>query len=307
MKKINRNNSGFTLIELIIAMAVLAFLMTAVGSLMGSSVLTHKKAKAEIQVHSSAQSAYNQVTDSVMQAKEIVLIGYEAPTEYDFSEPGADVGTTPSIVVYVKDQSMKDFILANPTVYGTSTTDGVAGDGSNVKFFSDFDNTKTFYIKKLVVLTAAPIDAAYAPGMTVGPTQWTISDNIFGGSATIKEAGASAGGAKLYDKYDNMINIYTFEENCMYYEKKYSFMTGLNDMINPAVTGSKEACIYNNGFSYVTTTGTSPVDITACTAVVDAKSGSLGVEFQFDDKNMTYTTNGMVSARNSYVFMPKAD
>ena len=307
MKNIKKNNSGFTLVELIIAMAVLAFLMTAVGSLMGSSVLTHKKAKAEIQVHSSAQTTYNQVTDSVMQAKEVVLIGYESSSEYDFDEPGKDVGTTPNIVVYVKDQKMKDDILAHPTVYGITTTDGVAGDGSNVKFFSKFDGTKTFYIKKLIVLTAAPIDATYAPDITAGPTQWTIADNLFGGSVTIKENGASASGAKLYDKYDNMINIYTFDKNCMYYEKKYSFMTDLNDMINPAVAGSKESCIYNNGFSYVTTSGSSSADIAACTAVVDAPNGSIGIEFQFDDKNMTYTTNGMVSARNSYVFMPKAD
>lgn len=307
MKKINTNNSGFTLVELIIAMVVLAFLMTAVGSLMGSSVLTHKKAKAEIQVHSSAQAAYNQVTDSVMQAKEVVLIGYESSTPIDFNEPGAETSASTNIVVYVKDDDMKNFILADSSVYGTSTTDGVEAGGGNVRLFSQFDKNNYFYVKKLVVLTAAPIDANYAPEIVAGQTTWTVEDKIFKNNVTITEKGTSGNGTVLYDTYDNVVNIYTFEGNCMYYEKKYSFMTDLNDLINPAVAASKESCIYNDGFSYAVTTGTAPASISACTAVVDAKSGSLGIEFQFDDKNMTYTTNGMVSARNSYVFMPKAD
>lgn len=42
MNKDNKN-SGFSLVELIIAIAVLAFLMLAVSSFMGSSVITNKE------------------------------------------------------------------------------------------------------------------------------------------------------------------------------------------------------------------------------------------------------------------------
>ena len=54
MKNKLKSNSGFTLIELIIAIAILAFLMTAVGSMMSSSVLTNRKAQADITVQDAA-------------------------------------------------------------------------------------------------------------------------------------------------------------------------------------------------------------------------------------------------------------
>ncbi len=76
MKKKLNSNSGFTLIELIIAIAVLAFLMTAVSSMMGSSVMTNRKAQADLEVQTSAQETYNRITDAIMQAKKIYIFGY---------------------------------------------------------------------------------------------------------------------------------------------------------------------------------------------------------------------------------------
>lgn len=302
MKKIRNNNSGFTLIELIIAMAVLAFLMTAVGTLMGSSVLSHRKSKAEINVHTSAQATYNQISDSIMQAKEIVLIGYEVPMAYDFSEPGADAGTKPNLVYYVKNQEMKDYILARPTEYGTT-----GATDANVKFFKDF-GSGTFYVYKLVVLSAAPIDTAYVTVVNQDTNNITLANGISGSHDTLKKLGTADNGTALFSGYDNVISTYTFEKNCMYFEKKYSYMTALNDVINPAVASSKEAHLYNDGFSYVNTSdGTNSASIAACTAKVDANNGSIGIEFQFDDMNMTYTTNGMVNIRNSYVLKGKDD
>ncbi len=303
MKIFKKNNSGFTLIELIIAMAVLAFLMTAIGSLMGSSIASHKKQKAEIRVHTSAQETYNQITDSIMQAKDIVIVGYESSTEYSFSKPGVDVGATPQLVYYVKNAEMREFIKNNPSVYGTADAASI-GD-ANIKLFSEFDNSKYFYVKKIAIMTSVPIDLSAVPGSAIlanDATGLKLKDQL---TNTEVKVGIeqTASGLDAYTEYDNLVNIYTFEGANMYYERQYSFMTSLNDMIG----AKKENCLYNSGFSYVKTSDTTPVEISGCRAVIDAKNGAIGVDLMFNDLNMTYTTKGMVNIRNSFVLKGRKD
>ncbi|MCM1209712.1 MAG: prepilin-type N-terminal cleavage/methylation domain-containing protein, partial [Ruminococcus sp.] len=84
-KKLN-SNRGFTLIELIIAIAVLAFLMTAISSLMTSSLITNRKTQADIEVQTTAQETYNKITDALMQAKSVYILGYTYPGTPDFSK-----------------------------------------------------------------------------------------------------------------------------------------------------------------------------------------------------------------------------
>lgn len=308
MKKIKNNNSGFTLVELIIAMAVLAFLMTAIGSLMGSSIASHKKQKAEIQVHTSAQETYNQITDSIMQANEIVLAGYEVSSPYNFAENAANVGATPDLVYYVKNEEMKDFIKDNPSVFGT---DGAVAVGdSNIKLFTDFDPTHYLYVTKMAIMTSVPIDiTAVEPRdvLILGTDRVVLNDNLAdGGSGMVEiDIKTTPSGIDAYTEYDNLVHIYTFEGSNMYYERQYSFMTTLNDMIDPAVSGSKESCIYNEGLSYVSTSGTGAADISGCAVTIDANNGAIGVDLMFNSKNMTYTTNGMINIRNSYVLKGK--
>ena len=301
MKIFKKNNSGFTLIELIIAMAVLAFLMTAIASLMGSSVASHRKQKAEIRVHTSAQETYNQITDSIMQAKEVVIVGYESTTEYSFSKAGVDVGTTPQLVYYVKDAEMKNFIKNYPSVYGTDGASSV-GD-ANIRLFSEFDNSKYFYVKKSV-----PLDLTKVPGAVVSANnvdKYVLLDQLADPANNevdvYKEHTAS--GLNALTEYDNVVHIYTFDGADMYYEKQYSFMTTLNDMIG----AKKENCLYNTSFSYVKTSDTTPVDISGCRATIDAKNGAIGVDLMFNDLNMTYTTKGMVNIRNSFVLKGRKD
>ncbi len=296
-----KNNSGFTLIELIIAMAVLAFLMTAIGSLMGSSIASHKKQKAEIRVHTAAQETYNQITDSIMQAKNVVIVGYLSNTEYDFLSYGADVGTTPQLVYYVKDAEMKEFIKNNPSVYGTADAASI-GD-ANIKLFSEFDSSKYFYVKKIAIMTSVPIDMSAVPSSIIdaqSATEIKLRDQLAdpaNNEVTVKIE-QTASGTDAYTEYDNVVHIYTFDGANMYYEKQYSFMTNLNDKI---IGTNKDACLYNSGFSYVKTGGTTPVNISGCKATIDAENGAIGVDLMFNDRNMTYTTKGMVNIRNSYV------
>lgn len=308
MKNTKNNNSGFTLVELIIAMAVLAFLMTAVSTFMGSSVVTHRKQKAEIQVHTSAQETYNQISDSVMQAKEVVIIGYEASSEYDFSKPGTDVGAAPELVYYVKNEEMKDFIKNNPSVFGT---DGAAAAGdTRIKYFKDFDPDNVIYVKKMAFMTSVPIDLTAVPVRSVlmlGSDEMWLADALADPADPIKKIkiAVNASGVETYSENDNVVHIYSFEGKDMYYERQYSFMTTLNDMIDPSDASSKKACLYNGALSYVEATGATDNKISGCAVKINANDGAIGVDLMFNDKNMTYKTEGMINIRNSYVLKGK--
>ena len=304
MKMFKKNNSGFTLVELIIAMAILAIIMTAVASLMGSSVASHRKQKAEIKVHTSAQETYNQISDSIMQAREVVIAGYEVASEYDFSELGSDAGVTPSLIYYVKDDEMKAYIISHPNVYGTT-----GASTSNVKLFSEIDSNKTLYVKKLAIMTSVPLDIAAVPVREVRidarPVSVTLHDNLDDSLVKI-DIKSTASGTDAFTQCDNLVHIYTFDGENMYYEKQYSYMISLNDMINPLATSSSASRVYNDGLSYVkTSNGTNITNISACSVSVDDKNGSIGIDIDFNSKNMTYTTKGMINIRNSYVLKGK--
>lgn len=309
MKNNKNNNSGFTLVELIIAMAVLAFLMTAVGTLMGSSVASHRKQKAEIRVHTSAQQTYNQITDSIMQSKEVVIVGYESSTPYNFSVPGADMGATPALTYYVKDSEMVEYLKLNPKVFGLGSFDTTA----KIKYFSDLDADDVIYVKKIAIMTSAPIDLNYVPGETLNGSGGYSMKNTFATGGPVSEdvsmIRVASSSDYVFQANDDMVNIYTFEGSNMYYEKQYKYMTDLNDVVDPVdsslTASTKQTCIYNTGLSYVKTTGTSPAEISGCTVTVDVKDGAIGVNLMFNDKNMTYTTNGMINLRNSYVLKGK--
>ncbi len=96
MNKKKVNNRGITLVELIVALAILAMLMTAVIMMMSNNSVIYRKTKADITVQTSALETFNALQDSIMQAKEIELTGYKVVTS----------GTTETVatdtVTYVK-------------------------------------------------------------------------------------------------------------------------------------------------------------------------------------------------------------
>ena len=76
-----KSNKGMSLVELIIAIAMLAMVMTAIAGLMSSNTLIFKKQKSDVFVQNMAQETYNRVTDDIMQAK-TVFVQTESGTKY---------------------------------------------------------------------------------------------------------------------------------------------------------------------------------------------------------------------------------
>lgn len=300
-----KSNSGFTLIELIIAMAMLAFVMTAVSAFMGSGVVGYKKSKADINVHNSAQETYNQLMDTVMQANDIVIFGYTTvnPNDAVFFEEGKDLTAVfnPKPVYYVRDEKQADYVKNKASFYDGS---------SDIKLYSDLADNQKIYVKEIIVDSATPFDISYSP------TSDTMQYNNF--TQTYEEVKqeerqtlsgteyvVSATNDVVYTKNDTLRTRYTFDLENLYCETEYAYMTKLNDKRNGTDMG---ACLYSEAFNYGMATDGSGADIgyvSGCIALVDVAEGSISFELDFSDKNMTYDTMGMVKFRNSYVLRAK--
>lgn len=302
-----KTNSGFTLIELIIAMAMLAFVMTAVSAFMGSGVVGYKKSKADINVHNSAQETYNQLVDTAMQANDIVIFGYTTvnPTASVFFEEGKDLSAVfnPKPVYYVRDKEQADYVKTKASYYDGS---------SDIKLYSDLAAGQKVYVKQIIVESATPFDSTFATasGTDMYYNNFTAEYDTVKPEQRITAGGASENvtsvtGDVVYSKNDTLRTIYTFEAENLYCETEYAYMTLLNDI---ATSGNKSACLYSESFNYGVGKDSSDAkvgDISGCVVTLDVSNGSISFDLDFSDKNMTYETQGMVKFRNSYVLREK--
>lgn len=69
MKK--KHNQGFSLVELVIAIAILAIIMVAIASFMTSTTKSYNRAKNDAQLQQTGQELFDMISDKAMQAKEI--------------------------------------------------------------------------------------------------------------------------------------------------------------------------------------------------------------------------------------------
>ena len=314
MKRKINSNSGFTLIELIIALAMLAFVMISVSSFLSSGMLSFRKAKADISVHNSAQDTYNQIVDSAIQANDIVICGYIAEdpdSEVDFSVSGEslNIELEDTLYFFLRDAEQKASL---EQVWGSPI------DASQVKYYSDISEDTEIYVKTIITQVSVPFDPANATGSGNRYLNSLTNENVTIKQATREVTDASgnittenvtsATGQVVYDTNDTLVNIYSFDGDTMYYEKKYAFMTALNDCRSSFANDLTGDYTYNEALSYVVSqdaTGITTGNVTGCVANIDVKNGAISFDLYFNSKSMTYTSEGMVKFRNSNVLKTK--
>lgn len=69
MKK--KHNQGFSLVELVIAVAILAIIMVAIASFMSTTTAAYRRTKNDAQLQQTGQELFDMISDKVMQAEEI--------------------------------------------------------------------------------------------------------------------------------------------------------------------------------------------------------------------------------------------
>ena len=282
MKKIKSNN-GFTLIELVIALAMLAFIMTAVSALMGSSVLNFRKDKANISIQNSAQSTYDKLSDVIMQAKKITIYGYIGPEiDFDGIDDEADVTGTYDDFYFVSDaDSKKTYEDAGKT---------------NVKLFEEVDPAQKIYVTSIIIDIAVPIESIsdVTGSYDEHTTEFDVLDAINGGTVHVTRMSADGETPVIYDTTDTLRCTFEFNGKNMYYGRKYAFQAGKNDEL----TIQDDEHLFTNVFKSV---NSDAGPISGCVVTVDSTNGAIGLELHFFDKSMKYNTLGMVKIRNSKV------
>lgn len=149
-----QHNRGFTLVELVVSIAIMAIIMVAVSGIMFSNNIIVRKTKSDIYVQNNAQDVYNKLNEDIMQAKHIYVKGYTCANDISFvpSSIGASTAETVTEVAYLLDTdkyvltkktgSTKDFLSGN-FQRDTSSRDDMlnAMSAADKAFYTDLLNT----------------------------------------------------------------------------------------------------------------------------------------------------------------------
>ena len=270
----NKKNKGFTLVELIVAVAVLALLITAVVTMMGHESVILKKHEADISVQTSAQETYNDIADIIMQAKKIRIVGYSM-------EDGSEIEFSKKIV----GDTYKG--TSDPEILAFSKKSEVSGDDKNFEDSIDLlkDPTtseyKKFYLYRIYVDYSVPYDPAFR--------------------GSVDEDGEEEVEVPAGTDKDTCSAVIIFDANRIYITKEYKYMTRLNSTFGIGSSDAeRDACLYTSKLNYVKN---GAATYSAAIATIDPENQSISLELRFLDNKMTYNVSGMINVKNSYVFI----
>jgi hypothetical protein len=246
-----------------------------------------------------------------MQAKNIEIEGYTltADVTFDTHNVGAATIAGSQKVTYISQDAWEDLFLSlfgdtEVEVNGVTTklykakleaydkgslsdSDKEKVTATNKKPFSSLSTTDKVYVSKMTVQYAVQLDASNVP-------------------ASVDTSGLAKDASGNLEDYnlDTCTVVYEFDKNNMYVTRTYKYMQNLNSTYTG--TDDKDKYRYTDALNYVVLgSGVDGDDttnnITGVIATVDAKNNAMGIDLYFADNNMSYTTNGMIKVRNSYV------
>ncbi|MBR6403576.1 MAG: prepilin-type N-terminal cleavage/methylation domain-containing protein [Eubacterium sp.] len=100
-----QSNKGFTLVELIITVAIMTLIGVAMVGIMSSNTVAFRKTKSDLDVQNVAQDTYNKISNDLMQAKAVYIEGYKpGDVDFDSNKVGGSAGVgTGSLLKYSND------------------------------------------------------------------------------------------------------------------------------------------------------------------------------------------------------------
>ena len=284
-----KSNKGMSLVELIIAIAMLAMVMTAIAGLMSSNTLIFKKQKSDVFVQNMAQETYNRVTDDIMQATDISITGY----------------------VNTASETDATAFYFDPTKVGRKQEDGsmsapvtISKDDADDNF-ADYQSGEDYtvvYVTEMTIKYSVPLEKAGLPDADKNNPDYykrDEHDNIV----------TDINGDPVFNDSltDTCTATYTFDENVC------SLSLSFQKMKNYEITDPKpEDIIFTKCINYVDVGGTS---VPGVVAKIDSKHNSIALDMYFAQKSgetaredgsypgtgMEYKSKGMINIRNTDV------
>lgn len=119
MKKKCNHNQGFSLLELLIAIAIIAIIIVALASFMGTTTRSYRRTSENIAVRQNSQKLYDMIGDKLMQAND-VRIGWKDGTngaEYACFGTNASVGLDKAGHLLNADEALLTNTVLGNTLY----------------------------------------------------------------------------------------------------------------------------------------------------------------------------------------------
>lgn len=281
MVKQKLNNKGFSFVELVIAVAILAVIMVSISTFMGSTTAVYTRTTKDNEVQIEAQNVYNTITNSIMQANKVIIMLYDdagdAYANHDNyvsdNQPGV-VGfdsTDGKLVTYdstsKKYKPVKNFQIPIVNKAGQHGNYNLNGDGIKAFQYLKTLNGTDYEYKE------CPVRALFVEYQT------KKADGTYG-IANITYHVSKDG--KLYmNRHDEDDATWTISGSDTY-EGRIDFTENADNLLSSKLNYTDHI---NCGFK----------------VVVDADANSIGIALDFKNATITYDSMGMTKIRNSNV------
>ena len=312
MLKNLHNNKGFTFVELMVSIAILALIATAIVGVMSSNSLVFRKSKADLDVQNEAMDSLNQLENDIMQAKYIYIEAgsnkYTCESDKNFlitqtshaiagatGLTGIDYTSTDSIITSLVKLSPTDLddiykkfkLSSDPT-------------GNRKKFDSYYNKVRYMSLQDRIIYGAF-VDSGIGDGTNNTFQSLNKADDL--NISTIKlvypvklstpviKTYTLDDGSTAVEKinYEACVVTYTVSGNTLHIQKDY----------------------YDDSFSFDLTRQTSSdyTDLLSGNLVgnIDSKSNSIRLNQMFDKNTRKYNSERTIAIRNSYVLRDQED
>ena len=182
MLKSKPNNKGFTLVELIITVAIMTLIGLAMVGIMSSNTVVFRKTKSDIDVQNIAQDTFNKISDDIMQAK-AVFVETASNTKY-ITALNSSYVTTDDQVLYSKFNS----------VFSGAANDFTAFPATGAK------------IKTIGIAYVVPTDSKYADSGYTNPVCYCVVKYDFDATNKTIKYSADYYGMDILDCTDTLYN-----------------------------------------------------------------------------------------------------
>lgn len=273
-----KHNQGFSLVELLIAIAILSLIMIALASFMGSTTNSYVRSRNDIELQQAGQEVLDLISDKLMQAK-LVRIG-TTTREY------AAVGTAGS------EKAGADFALLDDAGAPLTTIDNRPRYSFDA--LTETAITDTNYLTYIAVVYEAPKTNASgeeAYGASIDIFYFKDGDiYLFRNDGSLFVRPSSNGDGANTDPDPTV-------------EELDSYFTSYIDAVRNTVNNGSMESLRQDFLLCNTNMHEEAVPAAGVYALPD--ENALYLYMDFEKQGMENRAEGMVTIRNSYVLKPK--
>lgn len=276
-----------TLIELVVAIAILALLGTAIVGIMGSNTSIFRKNKADIKVQTTAEETYNRITEDIMQAKYIYVEGYSTDKTVPFDDLTMDIG---------KDLTSEDYSMQKVGLFKASDLDLIHLSNANAGVTTDACQVFT---KNFTANTVTDRSAVYETYYnSLSPSDKQKADDLFNSLLYMDSVEASNYGYfvdyVLNNQGDEAISFFDFSNPTIVADKSTTPYKFNNIYITRIIVGY--SAYVNPNDSSLSTSDKSKIKYYDTD---DAANDFCISEYAFNGNEITYSSKYMVDSNKN--------